>query len=92
MRVVHCIDAGSGASHWTYDTLSEVWASPLIVEDRVFVADADGTISIFDLAADPQCAMQLSDGRLAPRARWDLGDVVHSTPTLSMEVLYAATV
>jgi outer membrane protein assembly factor BamB len=89
--IVHCMDAGSGASHWTHDTLSDVWASPLIVGNRVFVADADGTVSIFELAADPQYAMQLSDGRLAPRVRWDLGDVIHATPTASKGMLYVAT-
>ena len=89
--IVHCIDAGSGASHWTYDTLCEAWASPLIVGNRVFVADADGWVSIFELAADPQSAMQLSDGRLAKRARWELGDVIHSTPTASKGVLFVAT-
>lgn len=89
--VVHCIDASSGQAHWTFDTLCEIWASALIVKDRVFVADTGGTVSIFELTADPRCAMRVSDGKFGPLARWEFGDAIHSTATLSKGVLYVPT-
>ncbi|MEX0818330.1 MAG: PQQ-binding-like beta-propeller repeat protein, partial [Pirellulaceae bacterium] len=88
---VHCLDAQRGTAHWTYDTLAEVWASPLIVGDRLFIADTEGIVSIFRLAANPQHAMKLANGKLVPLIRWDFGDTIHSTPTISKGVLYIAT-
>jgi outer membrane protein assembly factor BamB len=54
----HCLDAKTGKAHWTYDMLAASWASPLIVEDRVYIGDEDGDISIFGLSADPKVAMK----------------------------------
>ena len=36
---VHCLDAKTGKRHWSYDTNAAIWASPLIVDDKVYVAD-----------------------------------------------------
>ena len=47
---VHCLDAMTGKQHWVYDTFSAVCASPLIVEDKVYVADQDGTVSVLELS------------------------------------------
>ncbi len=47
---VHCLDAETGKKYWTHDCLSSVWASPLIVDDKVYVADEDGDVMIFQLA------------------------------------------
>ena len=54
----HCLDVKTGKAHWTYDMLSASWASPLIVEGRVYISDEDGDISIFGLSADPHVAMK----------------------------------
>jgi outer membrane protein assembly factor BamB len=46
----HCLDAKTGKPHWTYDMLADSWASPLIVEDKVFIGDGDGDVAIFKLS------------------------------------------
>ena len=56
--LLHCLDVKTGKAHWTYDMLSASWASPLIVEGRVYISDEDGDISIFGLSADPHVAMK----------------------------------
>lgn len=56
--LVHCVDAKTGKAHWTFDMLAASWSSPLIVEDRVYISDEDGDISIFALSADPAVAMK----------------------------------
>jgi outer membrane protein assembly factor BamB len=89
--IIHCLDADSGRAFWTYDSLAEIWASPLIVGDRVIVASGDGVISVFMLSADPQTAMLEADGHLTPILQWDLGGPIHATPTVSEGVLYVAT-
>ena len=89
--VVHCLDANSGSVFWTYDTLAEIWASPLIVANRVVVADGGGTISLFMLSADPRVAMREVDGKTAPIVQWNLDGSIHGTPTVSKGILYVAT-
>ncbi len=89
--VVHCLDADSGRVFWTYDALAEIWASPLIVGDRVIVADGSGTVSIFRLSADPKTAMRNVEGKWMPIVRWDLNGEIHATPTVSKGILYVAT-
>src|SRR5207253_5224831 len=37
--LVHCFDAKTGKRHWAYDMLAWIGGSPLIVDDKVFVAD-----------------------------------------------------
>ena len=54
----HCLDVKTGKAHWTFDMLAASWASPLIVEDRVYIGDEDGDISIFGLSSDPHVAMK----------------------------------
>lgn len=89
--VVHCLDADSGRVYWTHDALAEIWASPLIVGDRVIAASGDGLISVFMLSANPQTALREVDGKHAPILEWDLGAPIHATPTVSKGVLYVAT-
>jgi len=59
--ILHCVDASHAAgrqtgglakSHFTADLLAQSWSSPLIADGRVFVADEDGDITIFELADD----------------------------------------
>ncbi|MFO0454433.1 MAG: PQQ-binding-like beta-propeller repeat protein [Planctomycetota bacterium] len=50
--VFHCLDAKTGKPHWAYNMESESWASPLIVNDRVYIGDSDGEIAIFRCAPE----------------------------------------
>ena len=46
----HCLDATTGQPHWTHDMLSASWASPLIVDGKVYIGDEDGDICVFELS------------------------------------------
>ncbi|MBI3463246.1 MAG: PQQ-binding-like beta-propeller repeat protein, partial [Planctomycetes bacterium] len=61
---IHCLDARTGRRHWAYDALACIWSSPLIVDDKVYAADEDGDVMVFNLSADPQRAMRDFDGML----------------------------
>jgi outer membrane protein assembly factor BamB len=47
--IVHCLDAVTGWILWTHGTSSQISTSPLIVDEKVYVA-GDDTISIFELS------------------------------------------
>jgi outer membrane protein assembly factor BamB len=49
--IVHCLDAVTGRILWTHATSSQISTSPLIVDEKVYVA-GDDTISIFELSPE----------------------------------------
>ena len=76
----HCLDAKTGAVHWTYDMLAAAWGSPLIVEDHVYIGDEDGDVSVFNLSSEKH----------DPIAEINMGNSVYSTPIVANNVLYIA--
>lgn len=88
----HCLHAQTGELHWTYDMLSAAWGSPLIVDNKVFIGDEDGEVSIFRHSADPAVAMRDESGELQPHygTRY-MGATVYSTPVVANNVLYISS-
>jgi len=83
----HCLDAKTGQVHWAYDMLAASWASPLVVDGKVYVGDEDGDIAIFRHSADPDVAM--NDGE-PYFGEINMGNSVYSTPIVADNVLYIA--
>jgi outer membrane protein assembly factor BamB len=79
--LVHVVDAKSGQVYWTYDLMSSVWGSPLIVDGHVYLGDENGDIRVF----------QLSKEKHEPVSKIDMGDPVYTTPIVANGVLYIAT-
>lgn len=77
--LIHCLDAKTGKPHWTHDMLAASWASPLIVEDKVYIADEDGDISIFKLSAEKE-----------PLGEVNMESATYTTPIVANNVLYIA--
>ena len=53
--LVHCLDAkkvvdGKPVVYWTHDMFSAAWGSVLIVDNKVYVGDEDGDITVFELS------------------------------------------
>jgi outer membrane protein assembly factor BamB len=78
--LVHCVDAATGRVHWTCDVFAAVWSSPLIADDRVYVGDEEGKITIFKLS-----------NRNVVLGQIDFGRTIYSTPVAAGGVLYVAT-
>ncbi len=75
----HCLDAKSGKVHWTHDMLAASWASPLIVDGKVYIGDEDGDITVFQLAAEKEMLGETN-----------MGSAVYTTPIVAEDVLYIA--
>ena len=43
---VHAIDATSGKEYWTHDCFSAVWASPMVIDGKIYIGDQDGDVFI----------------------------------------------
>ena len=79
--LVHCFDAKTGQRHWAHDTLATIWASPLIVDDKIYVADEDGEIAVYRLTAEPH----------EPLAVIPMDSSVCSSPAFVNGTLYIAS-
>ncbi len=75
--LVHCIDTKTGKPYWTHDMLAAAWGSPLIVEDRLYVGDEDGDISILRVGKKLEVIGEVG-----------MGNAVYSTPIVANGVLY----
>jgi outer membrane protein assembly factor BamB len=43
---LHCLDAMTGKEYWTHDVFAAVWASPFVVDGKVYLGDEDGDIVV----------------------------------------------
>ncbi len=72
--VFHCLDAKTGKAHWTYDMFAASWASPLIVENRVYISDEDGDIAIFEVSKEQ---------RRSPKSIWKARSTLRLWPPIA---------
>lgn len=75
----HCLDAKTGEAYWTYDMFAASWASPLIVEDRVYISDEDGDIAIFKVSKEQEQIGEIS-----------MESAVYTTPVAANNTLFIA--
>jgi len=78
--MVHCLDARTGKVHWTYDTMAAIWAGPLMADGKIYVADEDGDVSVFELSPEKKLL-----------AENNLGESIYGTPVAVDQTLYIAT-
>ena len=77
---LHCLDAKTGAVHWTHNTGSHIWGSPLLADGKVYLGNEDGVLTIF----------------AATKAKQVLGKVefpapLYASPVAANGVLYVNT-
>lgn len=79
-RTVHCIDKKTGGGLWKHDSEGEIWGSPLVADEKVYIGTRRGDFWIF--AADKEKKVL---------SRIDLKEPVQGTPTAANGVLYVAS-
>ncbi len=77
--VFHCLDLKTGKAHWTYDMLAASWASPLIVEDRVYIGDEEGDIAVFKLSKEQEKI-----------AEFNMESALYTTPIVANDSVFIA--
>lgn len=80
--LVHCFDAKTGKRYWAHDTLAAIWATPLIVGDKIYISDDDGDMAVFQLGADSKYSV--------PLATVSHLNSIHSSPVYANGTLYVA--
>jgi outer membrane protein assembly factor BamB len=75
----HCLDAKTGERFWVHDMFSESWGSPLIVENKVYIGDADGDVTVFECGKTKKILSEVN-----------VGNAVYTSPVVANNVLYIA--
>jgi outer membrane protein assembly factor BamB len=77
---LHCVDAETGLALWTHALEGEVWASPLVADEKVYLGTRRGHFYVFAASREKRLLNTLS-----------LGSPVSATATAANGVLYVAT-
>ncbi|MHB8519798.1 MAG: outer membrane protein assembly factor BamB family protein [Limisphaerales bacterium] len=79
-RKVHCVDAETGKPYWTADITGDVWASPMVVDGKVYLGTRSGNFYVFAASREKQVLSAA-----------ELGAPISATTTAANGVLYVAT-
>ncbi len=58
----HCLDAETGEPYWVYDLLAAVWASPMIIGDKVYIGDEDGDVVVMQTGKEEKVIAEMNMG------------------------------
>jgi len=75
-----CLDIKTGQRHWRHDMQAAVWASPCMVDGKVFLGNADGDVVVVQHGPT-----------LKELVRNDMRNAVYATPAVANSVLYVVT-
>ena len=74
---VHCLDVNTGKPYWVHDMLSAIWSSPMVINGKVYVADEDGDIAVFEAAKEKKLIGTMN-----------MGSSVYATPVPAHGALF----
>ncbi len=77
---VYCLDAATGQRHWRYDMQAAVWGTPLVVDGKVILGNADGDVAVLQHGKE-----------LKELARNEMKSAVYGTAAVADNTLYIAT-
>ncbi|MBS0208830.1 MAG: PQQ-binding-like beta-propeller repeat protein [Planctomycetes bacterium] len=77
--LVHCVDAKTGKAYWTHDLFAATWGSALVADDKVFVGDEEGKLTVFKHGKELEILAEI-----------DMGNAVYSTPVVANNMLFVA--
>ncbi len=43
---LHCLDVKTGKPYWTHDMFAAIWGSPMLIDDKVYLGDEDGDVTV----------------------------------------------
>jgi len=78
--VIHCLEAATGKLLWKHDTLSHIWGSTLVVDDKLFIGNEDGYLIILRAGREKELIAEI-----------EFPSPIYSSPVVANDVLYVAT-
>ena len=59
---LHCLDAKTGALHWTHDVFAAVWGSAFVADGKVYLGDEDGDVVIMEHSREKKVLAEINMG------------------------------
>ena len=59
---LHALDAKTGKPYWTHDMLAAVWASPIVIDDKVYLGDEDGDVVVLQHGKEKKLVGEMNMG------------------------------
>ena len=79
---VYCIDAYTGEEYWVHDTKGHIWASPLVADDKVYIGNEDGFLTILPAGKEYKKDELVEVDMISP---------IYSSAIAANGILYVAT-
>ena len=76
----HCVDARTGKRYWIHDMFAVSWSSALIVDGKVYIADEDGEVTVFQHGREKKMLAEIS-----------MDDTIYGTPVIANNILFLPT-
>ena len=79
---VYCVDAVKGDLVWRHDTMGHIWSSPLVADNKVYIGNEDGYMTVIPAgrAYDKKKVLEI-----------DMTSPVYSSPIAANKTLFVAT-
>ena len=61
---LHCLDLKTGKPYWTHDMFAAIWGSPMIIDDKVYLGDEDGDITVLQHGKEMKVDLRAEHGQL----------------------------
>jgi outer membrane protein assembly factor BamB len=74
---LHCLDLKTGKPVWVHDMFAAIWGSPIIIDDKVYLGDEDGDVTVLQHGKD-----------LKVIAEQNMGSSVYATPVPANGTLF----
>jgi len=77
---LYCLGVNTGTAHWSHDSLSGIWASPMVIDGKVYLSTTDGDVFVLEASAEENVLFETN-----------MGAAVYSTVVPADDTLFIAT-
>jgi outer membrane protein assembly factor BamB len=74
---LHCLELKTGQPYWVHDMFAAIWGSPIVIDDKVYLGDEDGDVTVLQHGKE-----------LKVVSEQNMGSSVYATPVPANGVLY----
>jgi outer membrane protein assembly factor BamB len=59
---LHCLDAKTGQPYWIHDMFAAIWGSPMLIDDKVYLGDEDGDLTVLQHGKELKVISEMNMG------------------------------
>jgi outer membrane protein assembly factor BamB len=59
---LHCLDVKTGQLYWTHDLFAAIWASPIVIDGKIYLGDEDGDVVVMQDGKEAKVLHEMNMG------------------------------